>query len=430
MNSNKLIESALALHLAGKHADAEFVYRGILEKDPQHVEARHYLGMLLHKTGNTPQALELIRSAIAADDGSSSRYNDLGNVLTEIHELHNAAAAFRCALALNPQDANVWNNLGSVLHHLHDLSGAEAAYLSALQVEINFVPALSNLAVLLAKTGRETESALFSCQAYIQPPLADKSAKTLAYAYYQLGRLADAAECYRTWLSNEPDNAFAKHHLAACTAENVPVKASDDYLKALFNDMSEHFEQKLVGILGYSGPEIIANLLNNHLPAQSEWHVLDGGCGTGLCGTVLKPYARNLTGVDISPGMLSKAAAKNCYDQLHEMELSAYLLTTPHSWELIVMADTLIYFGELAELFAAVRLALHPGALFAFTIETAIEKSISYQLTPSGRYCHSHEYIQQLLDEQGFSLLTSAKVVLRMESGKPANGLAILAQRI
>jgi tetratricopeptide (TPR) repeat protein len=237
VNQLNLIESALALHLAGKYMEAEFAYRRILATDPQHVEAKHYLGMLLHKTGNTPQALELIRSAIETDASSPGRYSDLGNIHTEINELNNAVAAFRCALALNVQDANVWNNLGSVLHHLHDLSGAEAAYLSALHLDINLVPALSNLAVLLAETGRKTESALFSCQAYIQPPLAGKSKQILAYAYYQLGRLTDAAQCYRAWLSIEPDNAFAIHHLAACTAENVPVKASDDYLKALFNAM-------------------------------------------------------------------------------------------------------------------------------------------------------------------------------------------------
>ncbi len=430
MKQHDLIESALVLHLAGKYIEAEFAYRRILATDPQHVAAKHYLGMLLHQTGNTSQALELIRSAIAADARSPGRYNDLGNILTEINELNQAAAAFRCALALNAQDANVWNNLGSVLHHLHDLSGAEAAYLSALRLDVNFVPALSNLAVLLAETGREPESALFSSQAYIQPPLEGKSAKILAYAYYQLERLTDAAECYRAWLSSEPDNAFAKHHLAACTAENVPIKATGEYLQALFNDMSEHFDQKLIGKLGYRGPEIIAGLLKAHLAANSGLHVLDGGCGTGLCGAVLKPYARYLTGVDISPGMLSKAAEKLYYDQLVEMELSTYLWANPHSWDLIVMADTLIYFGELAGLFTAVRQALRPGGRFAFTIEAVFEKSVSYQLTPSGRYCHQHEYIQQLLEALGFKLLQTDEATLRKELGKPANGYGILAQLI
>ena len=34
--------------------------------------------------------------------------------------------------------------------------------------------------------------------------------------------------------------------------------------------------------------------------------VLDLGCGTGLCGPLLRPYARALAGVDLSPQMLER----------------------------------------------------------------------------------------------------------------------------
>jgi len=37
-------------------------------------------------------------------------------------------------------------------------------------------------------------------------------------------------------------------------------------------------------------------------------HVLDAGCGTGLCGPILRPYAAGLVGVDLSEGMLKVAA--------------------------------------------------------------------------------------------------------------------------
>jgi predicted TPR repeat methyltransferase len=192
--------------------------------------------------------------------------------------------------------------------------------------------------------------------------------------------------------------------------------------------MAEHFEQKLVVKLGYCGPEIIARLLAACVTAQANLDVLDGGCGTGLCASLLKPYARRLTGVDISPGMLSKAAEKNCYDDLVEMELHAYLSGQTKAWDLIVMADTLIYFGTLGGLFAAVRQALRPGGLFAFTVEAALENPGSFQLSPSGRYCHHQLYITKLLNEQGFILLRSEDATLRMELGKPVSGFGILAQ--
>ena len=43
--------------------------------------------------------------------------------------------------------------------------------------------------------------------------------------------------------------------------------------------------------------------------------ILDAGCGTGLCGPLLKPWARRLVGVDLSGGMLEKARALQLYDE-------------------------------------------------------------------------------------------------------------------
>lgn len=430
MKEQNSFESALALHLAGALTDAEIAYRFILSSEPQHVEATHYLGVLLHQTGNTLEALSMIHGALELDNGSACRYNDLGNILSQTGDLADAAAAFRLSLELNVNDANVWNNFGSVLRRQKDFAGAEAAYRNALRHEIDFVPALDNLAVLLAEMGREEESSLYVCQAYIQPPLADKPLKILGYAYYRLGRLADAAECYREWLTAEPDNAFARHHLAACTGENVPDKASDDYLTMLFNDMAGHFEEKLVGKLKYCGPEIIAGLLDGYIDANKRLDVLDAGCGTGLCAPILTPYARRLTGVDISPGMLAKATEKKRYDELIEAELTAYLHDRENAFDLIVMADTLIYFGDLAALFAVVRQALRPGEMFAFTVEAAeIDQQLTdYHFNASGRYSHSRRYLEQLLDAQAFNLLRIEDAIVRMELGRPTHGFGVLAQ--
>ena len=53
--------------------------------------------------------------------------------------------------------------------------------------------------------------------------------------------------------------------------------------------------------------------------------VLDAGCGTGLCGPLVAPYARRLSGVDLSAGMLARAKEKNVYDALVQGELTEYL---------------------------------------------------------------------------------------------------------
>ena len=71
--------------------------------------------------------------------------------------------------------------------------------------------------------------------------------------------------------------------------------------------------------------------------------MLDAGCGTGLCGPLVAPYARRLTGVDLSAGMLAQAKEKNVYDELFKVELTEYLRDHTEAFDLIVSADTLVY---------------------------------------------------------------------------------------
>ncbi|MDD5248991.1 MAG: methyltransferase domain-containing protein [Rhodocyclaceae bacterium] len=430
MSERSPIDSAFVLHAAGALAEAESAYRRILAAEPQHAEAQHYLGVLLHQRGLTEEGLALILDALERDAGSASRYNDLGNVLVQNGALADAAAAFRRSLDLNGADANVWNNFASVLQRQEELADAESAYREALRCDADFVPALSNLAALLADTGRDEESSLFACRAFIQPPLAGKPPKMLGIAHYRLGRIAQAAECYRAWLHAEPGNAIARHYLAACTGENVPARAPDGFLTTLFDDMAESFDAKLVGKLAYRGPEIVAGLLRGQFAADAALDVLDGGCGTGLCAPVLAPYARHLTGVDLSCRMLQKAGERQRYGELVEAELTAYLRDRHDAFDLIVMADTLIYFGDLAALFAAVRQALRPGGAFAFTVEAATESAsqpVDYRLYPSGRYGHSPRYFAQALAAAGLALRRSEDVVLRNEFGTPTPGIGVLA---
>lgn len=422
--------AALTLHRSGELRKAESAYRDILLENPVHSEAIHYLGVLLHQIGQSEEAIALLNKANALDNSHAYRYNELGNILTQTGDLDKAETAFRQALALrlDDQGPNIWNNLGSILHRKNDFAGAETAYRNALSQDGGFVPALNNLAALLQAQGRLEESSATACLAYIQPPFDGKPPRILGYAYYQLGRLDAAADCYRAWLAAEPGNPYALHHLAACTGENPPVKAAAEYLTMLFDGMAGHFEDKLVNGLGYRGPEILGELLRGRVAANRGMDVLDGGCGTGLCAAELAPYARRLAGVDLSPAMLAEADAKQLYHELTNREIGVYLSDRRHAFDLIAMIDTLIYFGDLGELFKLVRQALRPGGLFAFTVEAAEPGVIGYRLNPSGRFRHGRDYLREVLGTLNFAVLHIDEAVVRWELGKPAPGFGVLAQ--
>jgi predicted TPR repeat methyltransferase len=156
--------------------------------------------------------------------------------------------------------------------------------------------------------------------------------------------------------------------------------------------------------------------------------VLDAGCGTGLCGPLLKPYVKRLIGVDLSSGMLNKARGRALYDDLVEADLVTYLNGCHACFDLIVSADTLVYFGDLQPFLQSAQKALKRAGNLVFTLEKCEEAADNgYKLNFHGRYSHTHDYVKEALDFSGFAMQSAESVVLRKESGQPVIGMLVVA---
>lgn len=169
-------------------------------------------------------------------------------------------------------------------------------------------------------------------------------------------------------------------------------------------------------------------------PSASTLDVLDVGCGTGLGAALLKPHARRLVGVDLSPKMLAKAGALALYDELATAELTAYLGACSAEFDLLFAADTLVYFGRLDEVFANAFAALRPGGCLAFTVERLPDATDSgatpgFVLTATGRYQQSESYLREALASAGFSAAHIIETQLRMEQEAPVIGLVVVAAK-
>ncbi|HWU85531.1 MAG TPA: tetratricopeptide repeat protein [Rhodocyclaceae bacterium] len=424
------LEAGIAAHTAGRLDEAEARYREILAEAPDFAEAMRFLGVLRHQQGHSDEGIAWLQRAIAAQP-SAAAHNDLGNILVQRGELQAAGEAFLAAVELDSGEPNHWNNLGSVLRRLERHADAEEAYRAALAVAPEFAPALNNLGELYTALGQPEVGAEYYCRAYILPPLEGKPWEMLGVAHYRLGDIAAAAEAYRQWAEAEPDNPRARHMHAACLGGSGPERASDAFVEKTFDAYAEDFENRLVGSLGYCGPQRVAAMLERFVAPAGSLAVLDGGCGTGLCGPLLAPYATRLTGVDLSANMLAKARARGCYDVLEKAELGTYLAAHPDSYDLIVMADTVIYFGDLSALFEAATRALRPGGCFVFTTETCDESDAcnTYRITPSGRYSHAPDYLAALLGRTGCTVMAMQPESLRREFGTPVAGVIVAARR-
>ncbi|WP_050477778.1 tetratricopeptide repeat protein [Herbaspirillum rhizosphaerae] len=426
------LEQAIGFHTAGDLEKAEKIYRDVLVQDPLQPIALHYLGIFLYQNGQDGEGVQNIRLSCALQPDNANWHNDLGNVLFGLREFEEASEAYQASLDAEPGDHVVWNNLGSSQLQHGDTEAAIHSFKQALELVPDFGPALIHLGNIYEAAGDKMNGAHYQCRAFVLPPHEGKSKQMLGISYYFLGRLQEAADHYRQWMAEEPGNPIPVHMFAACAQQDVPERASDSYIEKHFDRYAETFNANLVDSLAYRGPELMQQALQViDAPAQ-QFDVLDIGCGTGLCEPIIAPYARSLTGVDLSGKMLAQAEARGGYDQLVKQEVTDYMTGKSGAFDLVFSADTMIYFGGLETVFDKVASTLREHGYFLFTVETAAEdevKDAGFSLHPSGRYRHSAAYVTRCLSRYGFDLLSIKDVVLREEIRQPVVGMVVVAQR-
>lgn len=422
-------EIARTLHRNGRHDEAAAIYDRLLALAPDDPDVLHYAGLLDHKKGNIDRGLARVRRSTELQPGFAGFWNNLGNMLRERKDLDGAYEAYQRCLALEPESGAIHNNLASIRALLGDHVGAEADYRRAIELMPTFSPAYDNLARLLLELGRRKEALTSTLTGVVASPAFSESYEMLGMAHTALGQHAKAIEVYERWAKQVPDHPVPHHMLAALRASDAPARASDRYVTTLFDDFAESFDEQLKGI-GYRAPELCASALAAATGGDPVADLLDAGCGTGLCGPLLRPMAGRLAGVDLSAGMLAKAEARGVYDELHVAELVAHLSATTGAWDAVVSADTLCYFGVLDDFADAARGALRPGGHLVFTVEALPDEvQDPWRLLDHGRYAHRRSYVETVLRVAGFSLREIRGETLRIERSESVTGWLVTAQR-
>jgi predicted TPR repeat methyltransferase len=430
LNVGDTVALAVGLHRAGRVDEALVLYGRILEIDPEQPDALHFLGVATLYRGRIDAGLALINKSIAVGPPHADRYSNLGNALLVSGRADEATEAYRKAISLNPALANAHMNLGVILSAQKRFDEAAAAYKRAIELEPELADAYYNCGNLYLRQGHSTQAVEYYSKALVLQPEDRRSAQLLARSYIALGEMDKAAEIYRAWLEQEPDDPQVKHLLAACSGSDVPERASDAYVERAFDTFARTFEARLAH-LEYRAPQLVADALARacHGPCKSLY-ALDAGCGTGLCGRLIVAYASRLEGVDLSSGMLEEARKTGVYDELTKAELTSFIAGHARNLDLIISADTLVYFGPLASVFAAAYGALRPGGLLIFSVEELVDHDgRGYRIQPHGRYSHSDGYIERTLSNAGFAGIVIDRAVLRVECGVPVDGLIVTARK-
>ncbi len=266
----EMLRAAKAHHQAGQLAEAEQLYRRILQADPRQAEALHLLGLIAHQVGRRDVAIDYMTAAIALDASQPSFHSNLGEVYRGEGRLAEAQACYQRAVRLQPRFAAAHYNLGLLFQNQGLAADAEHCYRQAIAAQGDYAEAYNNLAAVLRDQARYVD-ALEACQAALRlrgdyaealnnlggvlvdlrrfdealAPLKQSLALQgeSAEVYYNLGnalrgtrQVGQAAACYHEALRLQPDFVMARSNLATLLWDEGHLAPAAQMLEALVEE--------------------------------------------------------------------------------------------------------------------------------------------------------------------------------------------------
>ncbi|MDP3820884.1 MAG: tetratricopeptide repeat protein [Burkholderiales bacterium] len=366
-------------------------------RDPfEQAKAEFLAGLASQQAGNFAQAEQHYAASLRLVPGRPSTLINLAASQLQLGRPTEALASADAALAAEPASADALLHRGSALAELGRAADALVAFEQLTTLAPDHALAWSHRGSLLRESNRH----------------------------------ADAAAAFREALRLGADPELHRYYLAALGAGGVPPAPPRDYVERLFDGYAGDFDTHLLGTLGYRAHLELVDRVRRCADTAGFEAALDLGCGTGLCGPLLRPLARQLTGLDLSAVMLARSRAGGAYDRLEQADATQFLAGTEERFDLVVAADVLIYIGDPGPLLAAVARAM-PRGLFAFTVEADDDGNASpgWRLLPSLRYAHTRTHLLRLAQANGFEPVLVEDAPVRHDQGKAIDGLYLVLRR-
>jgi tetratricopeptide (TPR) repeat protein len=204
-----LFAEGVALHRAGRLADAEMVYRRILATQADHFESLHLLGVVFYQRGDHASAISQIDLALIKSPNNVRALNNRGAALKELNRFEEALESCDRALAIQPDHPEALYNRGVVLHELKRFEGALASYDRVLKLKPGYPEALYNRGNTLRELKRFPEALASYDRALAKRPHHVATLSNRGLTLHDLGRFDEALLSYDRALSHRPDNPKA-----------------------------------------------------------------------------------------------------------------------------------------------------------------------------------------------------------------------------
>jgi Tfp pilus assembly protein PilF len=195
------------LHMAGRLAEAEQVYRQVIAAMPRHADALHALGALALQTGRPAVAETLLRQAIGLKPAADYQITR-ANALLALNRPADAAEIVRQVLRVRPHSAQAHQVLGHALSDGGQPDAAIDAYRTALRLKPMLPDIRNNLGMALRQANRLEEAE----QELRQAPPEVESLVNLSSVQKERGAFADAEATLRQALRIAPDNPVLRYN--------------------------------------------------------------------------------------------------------------------------------------------------------------------------------------------------------------------------
>ncbi|WP_165185476.1 tetratricopeptide repeat protein [Paraburkholderia dioscoreae] len=229
-----MLRQAVGLQQNGAFAEAEELYREILELKPRHFDALQLLGALALQAGRLQEGVELLRKALAVNAKQAPIHSNLAYALNALQRFDEALASAERALALQPKFPDALNNRGNAQAGLNRPLDALASFDRAIALTPDFAQAWNNRACVLRDLGRPAD-ALASCDhaLALQPAYPDAWSNR-GNAFSDLNQPEEAERSYRRALELAPAFADAWNNLGLAQIDlNQHAQALSSYERAL-----------------------------------------------------------------------------------------------------------------------------------------------------------------------------------------------------
>lgn len=160
-NINSMYNEALREQQSGRTREAKAIYKQILAKQPNHIEALNNLGVISVHEGNSQEALFYFKKILEYRKNYSKAYNNIGLIAMKDGNHQFAEEYLRKAISLEPDDTEPYVNLSALLRSQGRLQEAAKLLEIPIQKKAKDPDLLLSFAVIKDNLGQYEDAARY-----------------------------------------------------------------------------------------------------------------------------------------------------------------------------------------------------------------------------------------------------------------------------